>query len=123
METTAATLLLVNVDVDGSSAGTTHTHTIHNMAVDVVLSYRCVCAPALLICRKRSPRDPLLEKSYMSCVNQVIAVMRSCCKAVVEHEIQNSNTNSTSLQYDYNSNCVIIHYVLLTEFQDVSRGP
>ena len=100
METTAATLLLVNVDVDGSSAGTTHTHTIHNMAVDVVLSYLCVCAPALLICRKRSPRDPLLEKSYMNCVNQVTAVMRSCCKAVVEHEIQNSNTNSTGLGFD-----------------------
>ena len=66
METTlGCNSLLVNVDVDlmcdGSTGCSIHSHTVDNISVDVGFFFKCVSAPALLTCLRRSPRDPLLE--------------------------------------------------------------
>ena len=60
--------LLVNVDVDLMWGGCTgcNTQYIYKMFL-----YKCVCAPALLICRKRSPRDPLLENRSWAVVTML----------------------------------------------------
>lgn len=92
----------MNVDFDLMCGGCTgciiHSHTIYNISVGVGSSYsKCVSAPALLTCRKRSPRDPLLE----NCTRAVVTMLWQSCvlhfKAVVEHEIQIEFNNSSGM--------------------------